>query len=227
MLATAVMLICLPLSQIPGDTAGSMSREAIAHEVKIDQDIGATLHIEPSDTPRAGEKSTAWFALTQRGGQTIPLAACDCKLAVYSQPNTATPVLSPPLTPINAEGYQDIPGATFAFPKVGAYRLVLSGQPPAKPPNAEEIGFAPFELDFDVTVAAGDPAPGPSTDDTAASLAPDRQIQNNQIQSGQTQSSQTERLSSGIAPKGIAVVVGVIVVIGLVRLLVWKSRHKS
>lgn len=178
MLATAVMLICLPLSEIPGDTAGSISGQwAIAHEVETDQNIGATLHIEPSDTPLAGEESTAWFALTRRGGETIPLAACDCKLAIYSQPRTANPVLSPPLTPINAEGYQDIPGATFAFPEVGAYTLVLSGQPQAAQPETEEIEFAPFELDFNVTVAAGEPAPSIPADDTAASLAPYSQAQ--------------------------------------------------
>lgn len=128
-----------------------------AHKVELDGTIGATLHIEPNDTPRAGEAALTWFALTKRGGESVPLADCDCQLAVFGQ-SESEPVLEPELEPINAEGYQDIPGAEIAFPQVGAYELVLTGAP------ASGEGFEAFELRFPVTVAAGqavsdEPAP--------------------------------------------------------------------
>lgn len=134
-----------------------LPESAIAHKVELADTVGATLHIEPTDTPRAGEPTTAWFALTRRGGQPIPLADCDCQLAVFSQPSASTdPLLTPPLQPITAEGYQAIPGAELTFPQVGAYELVLSGAPRGA------ANFAPFELRYDITVAAGrSPAPTP------------------------------------------------------------------
>ncbi|MEL6163435.1 MAG: hypothetical protein AAFR37_06620 [Cyanobacteria bacterium J06628_3] len=113
--------------------------------------MGSTLHIEPNDTPRAGETALTWFALTRKGGKVIPLEECDCKLAIYSEPRetTAAPIAQPNLEPVSAERYQGIPGANITFPKPGAYQLEFSGKP------ANDDSFKPFELKFDVTVAAG------------------------------------------------------------------------
>lgn len=126
---------------------------ALAHKVEIAEDIGGTLHIEPNDTPRAGESSLAWFALTRKGGKVLPLEECNCKLSVYSQTlNTSySPILSPVLKAVSAEKYQGIPGAEIQFSKPGAYQLKLSGTPKI------EGDFKPFELKFEVTVAAGKP----------------------------------------------------------------------
>lgn len=123
--------------------------------MELSRDVGATLHIEPDDTPKAGEVTQLWFALTRKGGVAIPLADCDCALAVYTTPVAAEPWLEPELTPISAEGYAAIPGAQFTFPAVGAYELVLTGQPQANQ------NFAPFELRFEVLVAAGSAASEP------------------------------------------------------------------
>ena len=123
----------------------------LAHKVEVQKDVGATLHIEPADTPKAGEEVLAWFALTRRGGKTIPLSDCDCQLTVTSPQIEA---LTPALAPVNAEGYQDIPGARFTFPEVGNYQLTLSGRP-AEGTEA----FQAFELTFDTTVAAGTSVP--------------------------------------------------------------------
>ncbi len=124
---------------------------AFAHKVKVEGDVGATLHIEPNDIPRAGEPSQAWFALTRKGGKVIPLAECNCQLVVYAEPHVPgeTPLLQPTLTPIAAERYQGIPGAVINFPRPGAYQLQLSGKP--------KVGkaFRPFTLKFNVTVAVG------------------------------------------------------------------------
>ena len=124
---------------------------ASAHKIETAEDVGATLHIEPNDTPRAGEAAQTWFALTRKGGKVIPLKECDCELAIYSEPRTAEskPFAQPNLQPVSAERYQGIPGTEITFPKPGAYQLELSGKP------ANDADFKPFELKFDVTVAAG------------------------------------------------------------------------
>ena len=151
----------LPVSQIKSviSTYGLLSllilltgvAPAKAHQVEVADDVGATLHIEPNDTPRAKEASQAWFALTHKGGKTIPIAECDCQLAVYTEPYVPgdTPILQPQLTVIAAERYQGIPGAVINFPRPGAYQLDLSG----KPSSGQE--FQPFKLKFNVTVAVG------------------------------------------------------------------------
>ncbi|MBE9057170.1 hypothetical protein [Sphaerospermopsis sp. LEGE 08334] len=124
---------------------------ASAHTVKISGDIGGTIHIEPNDNPRAGEPAATWFALTRKGGKVLPLKDCDCQLAIYAEPHTPgePALLEPPLKPVDAERYQGIPGAEITFPKPGVYELQLRG----KPATAES--FRPFELNFQVTVAAG------------------------------------------------------------------------
>jgi len=136
---------------------------AIAHDVQIADDVGATLHIEPNDIARAGAATDLWFALTRTGGQVIPLDACNCTLTLYD--SQATAIATPTLTAISAEGFQNIPGATVTFPAVGAYELRLAGTPEAAG------AFTPFELSFEVTVASRAPgasAASPASDETTA-----------------------------------------------------------
>ncbi len=124
---------------------------ASAHKVQLAEDVGGTLHIQPNDTPRAGESTLAWFALTRKGGGVIPLEQCNCQLSVYSSTSASgSPLmLTPPLKAVSAERYQGIPGAEIQFPNPGAYQLQLSGTPKAGG------NFQPFELSFEVTVAVG------------------------------------------------------------------------
>lgn len=119
-----------------------------AHETEISGEVGATLHIEPNDNPKVGTSSLAWFALTRRGGQLIPLSECNCQLAVYAQPHQEgdSPIQQPSLTAVSAEGRDGVPGAEVNFPRAGAYELVLKGQP------TTTGAFNPFELRFTVTV---------------------------------------------------------------------------
>ncbi|TAE59219.1 MAG: hypothetical protein EAZ76_17320 [Nostocales cyanobacterium] len=147
-----------------------------AHTVKISGDVGATIHIEPNDNPRAGEPADAWFALTRKGGQVLPLKECDCQLAVYAEPHAPgePALLEPTLKPIQAERYEGIPGAVINFPKPGIYELQLSG----KPNNIGET-FRPFVLKFQVTVAAGKSL---ATSETLNNVADINQTQNSQNQ---------------------------------------------
>lgn len=124
---------------------------ALAHQIEVAKDVGATLHVEPNDRPLAGAPSQVWFALTQAGGTAIPLEDCDCTLTVYDAGDTA--IATPALIPLSAQGYQDIPGASVTFPDVGAYTLVLAGSP------IDGNAFTPFELTFEVTVAGRAVAP--------------------------------------------------------------------
>ena len=57
---------------------------ADAHKVQVKDNIGAILHIEPNDMPRAGESSQAWFALTRKGGKAISLEEYYYQLASAS-----------------------------------------------------------------------------------------------------------------------------------------------
>ena len=122
-----------------------------AHTVQVSGDVAATFHVEPNHNPKAGQQARAWFALTRKGGQIIPLSQCNCQLAVYSLPRTqnSQPLMKPSLKAITVEKYQEIPAAQMIFPKAGAYELELSGAPKAK---AE---FKPFLVKHTVTVEAG------------------------------------------------------------------------
>ena len=121
---------------------------AIAHNVEISNDVAATFHITPNHNPQVGKPAQAWFALTRRGGETIPLSECNCALNVYTVPRTEgdKPILQPQLSAIDVEKYRDIPGAEIVFPQAGAYQLEISGT--AK----DNASFSPFELSYEVNV---------------------------------------------------------------------------
>ena len=129
-------------------SASIVAIPAIAHNVEISNEIAATFHITPNHNPQAGQKTQAWFALTRRGGQTIPLSECDCSLNVYTVPRAADaqPIMQPNLSAIDVEKYQEIPGSEIVFPNAGAYELELVGT--AK----DGSSFSPFELSYTVNV---------------------------------------------------------------------------
>ena len=121
---------------------------AIAHNVEISNEVAATFHITPDHNPQVGKPAQAWFALTRRGGQTIPLSECNCGLNIYRIPRNDgdEPILKPELSAINVEKYREIPGAKIIFPQAGAYELELVGT--AK----DSTSFSPFELSYTVNV---------------------------------------------------------------------------
>lgn len=142
----------------------ALNRPAQAHQVQTSDTVGGTLHLEPNDTPRAQADTLIWLALTRRGGRVIPLEDCDCTLRIYQGDAM---LAQPYLQPTSAEGYQDIPSATFTFPAVGTYTLVFEGRP------VNEAEFDPFELAYDVTVAAAAPV-APQTTATDWPTSPER-----------------------------------------------------
>lgn len=166
----------ISLSLMFGAIALGNSLPISAHEVEISEEVGATLHIEPNDTPKAGELSQTWFALTREGGEPIPLDKCDCKLSIYPEPKSSQPILQPILKPISTEGYKNIPSAEVTFPKVGIYNLEITG----KPIGGED--FKPFKLNFKVTVATSIPQLPTSTSSEPKVAQPDpNQLSENQL----------------------------------------------
>ncbi len=125
----------------------AFSAPVIAHNVEISNDVAATFHIEPDHNPQVGKPSRAWFALTRRGGSTIPLSQCDCTLKVFAIPRSADaqPILQPKLIAIDVEKYREIPGADIVFKQAGTYQLEISG-------TAKDQSFEPFKLSYMVNV---------------------------------------------------------------------------
>lgn len=132
-----------------------LSWPVAAHQLKVTDSVGGTLHLEPNDTPKAQSSTLIWIALTHPGGALIPLEECKCSLTIYSPPRP-DPIAKPPLRPIATAHYQGIPGTEFTFPVVGTYTLVFQGTP------RRDGSFKTFELSYPVTVAAG-PSPQPLT----------------------------------------------------------------
>jgi len=120
----------------------------IAHTIEVSGDVAATFHIEPNHNPKAGQESTAWFVLTKKGGELIPLEKCDCSLAVQANPHQEgeKPLMEPELKPISVEKYKNIPGATIIFPKPGSYELELEGK------SKNGTDFKPFSFSYTVNV---------------------------------------------------------------------------
>ncbi len=174
---------------------------ANAHKIETQKDVGATIHLEPNDAPRAGETTLTWFALTQKGGKIIPLNECNCKLSIYSQTSAEKPI-QPPLKAVSQENYQGIPAADITFPTAGAYQLQLQGSPKAG------ATFSPFELKFDVNVAPG-VTPPKTPDRIATQIAP------------QTQEEQTT--PPWLIP---AAAIGLIFT-GAIAYLVWRNLHRK
>lgn len=138
------------------------------HQVKTDAQVGATIHFEPSDRPKAQEPTKVWFALTKKGGSAIPLRDCKCQLQIKQLSGKQKP-FTPELQAINAEKYQDIPSATVLFPQPGAYTLELTGQ------SVTAGDFQPFKLKFDAVVA-GTPSANSPVDSIVEQPAPQNEL---------------------------------------------------
>ncbi len=202
--STVVVMLMLPLAA-----------PVLAHNIKVSQDVAATFHIEPHHNPKAGEPSQAWFALTHRGGAIIPLAQCDCKLAIHLEPHEEgeVPSLERSLKAIAVETYQGIPSAEIIFPKPGAYELELSGKPKAG------ANFQPFKLNYTVIVTAG----AASTTSSPTEKIAGQYRHSEASATSQKAISSTRQLSPWLAPLAIG---GAIVGIGAVGFMLQRFKTK-
>lgn len=122
----------------------------LAHQIRIDQAVAGTLHLEPNDQPQAGVATPTWIALRQPGGAAIVAQDCDCQLQLLNAQTGATTELA--VVPLAVA-----PGAVateIIFPAVGQYELQLQG----RPTPAAQTAFRPFQIRFPVTVAIAAPS---------------------------------------------------------------------
>ena len=118
---------------------------ATAHEVRISQEVGGTIHIEPNDRPVAGKKTRIWIALTKRGGEVIPYEKCNCRMEVRSLTDKSIKfTVSDSLAIL--ERYLGLSSKEVTFPQLGRYELKLIGS------SRNDANFQPFELTFTTNV---------------------------------------------------------------------------
>ncbi len=123
-----------------------LSEPAFAHNVQTSGNVAALFHVAPNHSPKAGEPSKVWFALTKQGGEAIALDQCNCQITIYRNQQV---LFEPPLSPLNAERYQALPSAVVLFPKEGIYQVEIKGTP------KQEGTFESFKFIYDVTVQPG------------------------------------------------------------------------
>lgn len=116
---------------------------AIAHQGLQSGDVEAVVHLQPNDSPYAGEASLTWFHLTRSNGETIPLSDCACSLVVYNAQNQA--IAQPELTDAAVSEHAQPISTNITFPAAGNYQLVLTGQ-------SKSNSFSDFELTVPVRV---------------------------------------------------------------------------
>lgn len=118
----------------------------IAHQSRMtttsSDGVEAMIHVDPDDTPLAGQDSQTWFMLSQTNGRMISLERCNCQVMVYNASNE--PIADDlSLSTLSVQGH-DVISTTINFPAPGPYTVVLSG-------TAKDESFAPFELEFPIT----------------------------------------------------------------------------
>jgi|JFJP01.1.fsa_nt_gi hypothetical protein len=151
MLEIASILLNLNLSTAPNLDAhrngwnGFSSPILIAHEVKVSQEVGGTIHIDPNDRPIAGQRTRIWIALTKRGGEIIPYEKCNCRMEVQSLTNRSIKFVIANSSSI-IDRVLGLPSLAATFPQVGRYELKLIGTP------RDNADFDPFILVFTTNV---------------------------------------------------------------------------
>lgn len=116
----------------------------MAHQDVRDGSINGRLHLNPNDSPFAGQPSLTWFHLYS-GDDAITLANCNCSLLVYNPQNQQ--IAKPELSETEMEGHRERPiTANITFPEAGIYQVVLTGQP------KEEGEFQPFRIAVPIVV---------------------------------------------------------------------------
>ncbi len=123
-----------------------MPPQASAHVLKTDQTIGAILHIDPNDSPVAGEPASIFFDLKD-SANIFAIEDCTCVVSVLQNGESIFEKTVTRISPV-----------TYTFPERSIYTVQFSGTPKAELSSA--ASFEPFVLSYDIrvdTVAATDP----------------------------------------------------------------------
>lgn len=132
-----MMSLLAPSNLLPPDPS------IIAHQQQAISHIKATVHLEPDDSPYAGQSSLTWFHLTNARDETVTLSNCHCSLVVYDSQNQ--PIAYPQLSESEIAGHEKPITTTITFPSAGFYEMVFTGR-------SKTDQFEPFELRVPVIV---------------------------------------------------------------------------
>lgn len=117
-------------------------KPASAHDLQIDGNIAAIMHIDPVDDPIANQLSSIFFEFKDTQNQFQP-DKCLCK---FSLTRDGQEVYSQDL--FSNGNYSLSPVVNYTFKDPGSYEMQVSGQPTT--PNL----FQSFNLQYDVDVSA-------------------------------------------------------------------------
>jgi len=104
-----------------------------AHVLKYDGNIGAVLHIDPDDSPLAGQDSKIYLDFKDKSGR-FDIRKCNCQAIISNN---------------EVNNYVNFSTNTFYynFPKIDVYTLEIIGK------STAEADFDSFDLKYDIRVA--------------------------------------------------------------------------
>lgn len=109
-----------------------------AHFLAVDGSIGATLHIDPDDAPKAHSPATFFFDIADRTNK-FQLANCNCHVIISESGH----VLSSNNLAVTGFSQSSL---SFTFPGLDVYKIELIGKP-------EATGqFQPFTISWNIRV---------------------------------------------------------------------------
>lgn len=114
---------------------------ASAHVLKVDDDIGAVLHINPDDNPTTGDSTDYILSFDDDTGK-FSLPKCNCGVSIIENGKT---IATKPLVVSSSQVSEN----HYTFLKPDVYDIRFTGTP--KTPDA----FQPFTLDYEVRVTDG------------------------------------------------------------------------
>ncbi len=109
-----------------------------AHTLESKNNIGAVLHINPSEEPIVGQETVLEFSVSDQN-QKFDYSDCYCMLII--EPGGVT---------VGQELDKDILKFKYTFAKAGTYTLSLAGQ------SIKDADFEPFSLKYEVKVIEQD-----------------------------------------------------------------------
>ncbi len=104
----------------------SLNHEAGAHELATDNQISATLHVDPDDNPLPGQPAHLYFIISDDSGR-FHLSDCQCNLTISREGQEV--YYAPLLAPDGSRPTIYDASVAFTFPTNGQYLLTVDGQP--------------------------------------------------------------------------------------------------
>lgn len=124
-----LLMSCVLLTCMLGDTAS-------AHVVENGKQVSAIMHIQPDDDPIAGKDTRLQFTFAS-SANAFAVRNCDCSIILVQGEQEVAHV--------SLIGTNTVGVAQVTFPQIGAYEVVLHGNP-------RDTSFQPFTLTYTARV---------------------------------------------------------------------------